>query len=143
MKHNEFKVLVMNPETHKFEAYDILPFLRLIWEDWPFNVSFERGYVKVKTKESLKIWIQNISIRHFWANKESEFLMAPSEFGPYKWRDDLKALVKTDPDKEKCTENIMLTKVDTNEMIQVSVHDQIKMNLDIITDILYEEFLTK
>ena len=55
MKQKEFKVLVMNPNTHMFEAYDILPFLRLMWEDWPYNVSFECGYVKVKTKESLKI----------------------------------------------------------------------------------------
>ncbi|MBR5013933.1 MAG: hypothetical protein IKY16_04935 [Bacteroidales bacterium] len=140
MKQKEFKVLVMNPNTHMFEAYDILPFLRLMWEDWPYNVSFECGYVKVKTKESLKIWVQNKSVWHFWANKELEFLMAPSEFGSYKWRVDLKALIKTEPDKGKCTEDIILTKIDTKEMIQVSVHDQVKMNIDIITDILYEEF---
>lgn len=48
--------------------------------------------------------------------------------GLSRWRVDLKALVMTDPDKEKCTEDIMLTKVDTKEMIQVSVHDQVKMN---------------
>ena len=66
--------------------------------------------------------------------------MAPSEFGSYKWRVDLKALIKTEPDKGKCTEDIILTKIDTKEMIQVSVHDQVKMNIDIITDILYEEF---
>ena len=57
-----------------------------------------------------------------------------------KWRVDLKALVKTDPDKKKCSEDTILTKVDTKEMIQVSVHDQVKMNIDIITDILYDEF---
>lgn len=140
MKKKEFKVLVMNPNTHMFETYDILPFLRIIWEDWPYNVSFECGYVKVKTKESLKIWVQNKSVCHFWTNKEFEFLMAPSEFGSYKWRVDLKALVKTDPDKKKCSEDAILTKVDTKEMIQVSVHDQVKMNIDIITDILYDEF---
>ena len=44
MKKKEFKVLVMNPNTHMFETYDILPFLRIIWEDWPYNVSFECGY---------------------------------------------------------------------------------------------------
>ena len=143
MKQKEFKVLVMNPDTHMFEAYDILPFLRLVWEDWPYNVNYEWGYVKVKTKESLKIWILNRSLNCFWANKKSEFLMAPSEFGPYKWRIDLKALVKTDPDKQKCEEDRMLTKVDTKEMVLVTVHDQIKMNIDIITDILYEEFLAK
>lgn len=143
MKQKEFKVLVMNPDTHMFESYDILPFLRLMWEDWPYNVSVECSYVKVKTKESLKIWIQNKSVCHFWAKKELEFLMAPSELGPYKWRVDLNALVKTSPDKEKCAEDIMLTNVDTKEMIQVSVHDQVKMNIDIITDILYDEFLTE
>ena len=64
--------------------------------------------------------------------------MAPSEFGSYKWRVDLKALVKTDPDKKKCSEDTILTKVDTKEMIQVSVHDQVKMNIDIIFRYLKE-----
>lgn len=143
MKQKEFKVLVINPDTHMFEAYDILPFLRLVWEEWPYNIGYDFGYVKVKKKESLRIWIEYTSALHFWANKEYAFLIAPSEFGSYKWRVDLKTLVKTDPDKGRCSEDIMLTKVDTKEMMQVCVHDQVKMNIDIITDILYEEFLTK
>ena len=142
MKKKEFKVLLMNTDKGICENYDILPFLRFVWEDWPYNIG-PYGYVKVKTRESLKIWIEYTSVTHFWANDKYEFLMSPCRFGSYRWRVDLKALVKTGTGNGKNAEEAKLTSISTKDMIRLGVHEQIKMNIGIIADILYEEFLSK
>lgn len=142
MEKKEFKVLMMNSDKGVYDTYDILPFLRHIWEEWPYNIG-PYGYVKVKTKESLRIWIQNRCVMNFWARDEYEFLMSPCRFGSYRWRTDLKALVKKVTDKDMKVEETRLTSVLTKDMISLGVYEQIKMNIDIITDILYEEFFAK
>ena len=142
MKKKEFKVLLMNTDKGICENYDILPFLRFVWEDWPYNIG-PYGYVKVKTRESLKIWIEYTSVMHFWAKDDYEFLISPCRFGSYRWRVDLKALVKKGTSNCMNAEEAKLTNVSTKDMISFGVHEQIKMNIGIIADILYDEFLAK
>ena len=69
--------------------------------------------------------------------------MSPCRFGSYRWRVDLKALVKTGTGNGKNAEEAKLTSISTKDMISLGVHEQIKMNIGIIADILYEEFLSK
>ena len=69
--------------------------------------------------------------------------MSPCRFGSYRWRTDLKALVKKVTDKDMKVEETRLTSVLTKDMISLGVYEQIKMNIDIINDILYEEFFAK
>lgn len=68
---------------------------------------------KVKDKNTLKEWIERASRYMYWARCEYEFLMAPWPYKQEKLEDDL---------------------------IKIDVHQQIMMNIDIITDILFEEF---
>lgn len=70
----------------------------------------------VKDKDSLKKWIERTSQYNFWARCEYEFLMAPWPYNDKNLKDDLR---------------------------KIDVHQQIMMNIDIITDLLYEEFMTK
>ena len=64
-------------------------------------------------KKTLQEWIESTSRYMFWARCQYEFLMAP---WPYK--ED--TLIK--------------------DMYKIDVHEQIMNNIDVITNILYEEF---
>lgn len=77
------------------------------------SAKFNFDKQNVHTKEDLKKWILRSSQYQFWARCEYEFMIAP---WPYR--------------EETLTQD--LTKID--------VHHQIEMNIDIITDILAEEF---
>jgi hypothetical protein len=68
---------------------------------------------KVKDKETLKEWIERASRYQFWARCEYEFLM-----GPWPYRDS--------------------TLVD--DLKKIDVHEQIMMNIDVLTELLYSEF---
>lgn len=70
----------------------------------------------VKDKKTLKEWIKDASMYMFWARCEYEFLMCP-------W-----------PYREKTL---------LNDLYKIDVHEQIMMNIDVITNILYEEFKIK
>lgn len=67
----------------------------------------------VHTKDNLKDWILRASQYQFWARCQYEFMIAP-------WPYREETLVK--------------------DLIKIDVHKQIKMNIDIITDILATEF---
>ena len=136
MEKKEFKVLVMNFEKKKYEAYDVLPFLRLLFEEWPYNIG-DVGYVKVTSKRSLKIWVENKSVNHFWATGEYDFLMASCKLDSYMWREDKKAFCNTRDNSGEARE---ISSLNTENMTRAGVHEQIKMNIDVIVDILYEEF---
>lgn len=73
--------------------------------------SFDKD--KVKLKKDLKDWIIRASHYQFWARCEYEFLMAPWPYRDETLKDDLK---------------------------KIDVHEQVMMNIDIITDILAKEF---
>lgn len=106
----EFNVLEFNFTTRKLDHYDVLPYFRREWKDKKYD-SFEKS--KVKNKAQLKEWIKRAAHYQFWSRCEYEFLI-----GPWPYRDD------------KLKE----------ELIKVDVFQQIMINIDIVTDILYKEF---
>lgn len=68
---------------------------------------------KVKDKKTLKEWIERASQYQYWARCEYEFLM-----GPWPYRED----------------------TIINDLKKIDIHEQIMMNIDILTDLLYSEF---
>lgn len=72
---------------------------------------FEKG--KVKNKKELKKWIESVSMYRYWSRCEYEFLMAP-------WPYNEKNLV--------------------SELRKIDVHQQIMMNINLLTDILSKKF---
>ena len=77
------------------------------------NKKFNFEKELVKDKESLKKWIERVSRYHFWSKCEYEFLMCPWPYKDDTLLDDLK---------------------------KIDVHEQIMMNIDILTELLYSEF---
>ena len=68
---------------------------------------------EVTNKETLKEWIKRVAKYMYWSRCEYEFLIAP-------WPYNIETL--------------------TNDMVKIDVYEQIMNNINIITDILYEEF---
>lgn len=67
----------------------------------------------IKDRETLKNWIIRASRYNFWSRCEYEFLMAP-------WPYSKETLEK--------------------DLIKIDVHEQIMMNIEVLTDILADEF---
>lgn len=147
----KFNVLEYNWNTWDVSHYDVLPCFRRVWKSKGFN--FEKK--EVKNKSDLKAWIKRVSHYHFWSKCEYEFLMAP---WPYRERklhnymplgndnDDTKHSFKIMVD-----DNIVVNETlkrdesiphifNTDDLYKIDIHQQIMMNIDIITDILAEEF---
>ena len=127
---NKFNVLNFNWTTREKDEYDVLPYFRSVWKDKKFN--FDKK--EVKTKEDLKNWIQRASHYQFWSRCEYEFLMGACPFGTNKM---IKDLQKVDITTEN---NIKICNIITEDMCKIDIHEQIMMNIDIITDILSIEF---
>lgn len=75
------------------------------------NFNFDKD--KVKDRKTLKEWIERCSRYMFWARCEYEFLMAPWPYRDDTLKDDMK---------------------------KIDVHEQIMMNIDVITELLFNEF---
>lgn len=52
--------------------------------------------------------------------------------------DEIRHYVKVNPDANNEKDDIQLCNI-----IKIDAYEQIRMNIDVIVDILYEEFLTK
>lgn len=74
---------------------------------------FNFGKKNVKTRADLRAWIERASKYMYWARCEYEFIMLP---WPYN------------------------TEHPTKDAEKIDVHYQIMMNIDVIADILAEEF---
>lgn len=108
----KFNVLEYNFNSRMIEPYDVLPYFRNQWTSKKFN--FDKK--DVKTKKDLKNWIKRASHYQFWSRCEYEFIISP-------W-----------PFNDSSKESIM------KDMKKIDVHEQIIFNIDVITDILAEEF---
>lgn len=125
--------------TKKIIHYDVLPYFR---EDWNDNYhKEEKSKIKeTKSKELLRQWIIRRSSYRFWGRCEYEHLVASWPFGSYKIKQDLKKLFTAEFDIEKLDDSIKFYNILMQDMEKIDIHDQIMMNIDIITDILYKEF---
>lgn len=112
-KEKKFHVLEYNFMTREIGSYDVLPYFRRMWKETNWD-AFEKS--KVNNKDDLKNWIIRASSYNFWSRCEYEFLMGP---WPYK-------------------EDTLI-----NDLKKIDVHEQLMMNIEILTDILSEEFEIK
>jgi hypothetical protein len=136
---NEFNVLEYDWTSRKVRPYNILPYFRDVWKVRKFN--FEKE--KVIDKPSLKEWIIRASQYTFWARCEYECLIGPWPFGSKKISDKIKQLLDSDFDITDHSQNIDFYNIITSDMQKIDIHEQILMNIDIITDILFDEFKIK
>lgn len=130
----KFNVLNFDITSKTKIEYDVLPYFR----NMKNNGRFE--YDKVKTKEDLKTWIKDVSQYQFWGRCQYEFLMTPWPMGSYEVNNKLKELLKSDFDISDYKQSIDFYNILMMDMYKIDIHEQIMMNIDIITDILYKEF---
>lgn len=57
--------------------------------------------------------------------------------------DEIRHYVKVNPDANNEKDDIQLCNIIIKDMVNIDAYEQIRMNIDVIVDILYEEFLTK
>ena len=53
----------------------------------------------------------------------------------------MEKFIATNPDLKDNKTNIDMCNIITKDMDVIDVHEQIMMNIDVVTDILYDEFL--
>lgn len=127
---NKFKVLNYDFNKKSKKEYDVLPYFRERWYDKKFN--FDRK--DVKTKEDLKKWIKRASSYQYWGRCEYEYLIAPWPLGSKKMFDKLQGIELNSDNHIKIANIIM------EDMYKIDIHEQIMMNIDVINDILANEF---
>ena len=135
----QFNVIQFDFTHKKVVHYDILPYFREEWKD-KYHKEEKNKIKETKSKELLKQWIINRSSYRFWGRCEYEHLVASWPFGSYKIKEDLKKLLTPNFDIEKLDDSIKFYNILIQDMKKIDIHDQIMMNIDIITDILYNEF---
>lgn len=138
-----FNVIEFSGNDNKVKTYDVLPYFRNEWKDKHKYAKEQRS--KVKTKANLKEWIKAKSRYQFWARCEYEFLIGKWPFGSYRLRQDMKEFLKTNPslNLDNINQSIKFENIIIHDMEKIDVHYQIMMNIDIITDILWNEFNIK
>lgn len=134
MEQKKFNVLLRDFNKKKPIPYDVLPYFRREWAE-------RYKDIPVKTKEDLKKWIKDLSQYQFWSRCEYEFLIAKWPFGGRQLTEDMEKFIATNPDLKDYKINIDMCNIITKDMDIIDVHEQIMMNIDIVTDILYDEFL--
>ena len=133
----------MDFNRKKYEAYDVLPYFRNIWRGHRFNWDKDYNKIPVKTKEQLKEWIIDWARYQFWARCEYEFLMASWPFGSHSMTEEMKEFLKTNPDIDNYDDDLRFCNIIIRDMVKIDVYEQLMMNIDILFDILNDEFLMK
>ena len=135
----QFNVIQYDFNHKKVIHYDVLPYFREEWNSKHHKE--EKNKIKeAKSKELLRQWIISRSYYKFWGRCEYEHLIAPWPFGSYRIKKDLKKLLSPEFDIEKLDDSIKFYNILMQDMEKIDIHGQILMNIDIITDILYNEF---
>ena len=132
----QFNVLHLKFDNKKVEYYDVLPYFRECWKE---KHRFEKE--NVTDKKSLKEWVERASRYQFWARCQYEFLIAPWPLGSYEMNKKVRQLITNkDFDLGDYNDNINFYNAIMCDMSKIDIHEQIMMNIDIIVDILWEEF---
>ena len=128
-----------NNRTRKY--YDVLPYFRNSWKKKSYHHMTDDGG-KPSNKKELKEWIINISKYQFWSRCEYEFLMAAWPFGSHKMNEDIMEYLNNHPvfNINNYNDNVDFINIIIRDMCKIDVHEQIMMNIDIITDTLAVEF---
>lgn len=138
----KFNTLFLDFGTKKYKSYDVLPYFRDCWNNPSFAIKDEKDEIlKTKSKHLLKKWIIDRSKYEYWGRCQFEFLIASWPFGTRSLHKNLDEFFKNSPDMSDYSILIDLDNIIMKDMYKIDIHQQIMMNIDIITDILYDEFI--
>lgn len=142
MENNIFNVLLMGFNRKSVITYDVLPYFRREWKVSPYVWGEKYEKIDVKDKETLKQWVENKSRSQFWVQCEYEILIGKWPFGSYRMNEEIMEYLNNNPnfDMKNYKNNIDFNNIIIRDMSKIDVHEQIMMNIDVITDILVKEF---
>lgn len=129
----QFNVLLYDFNRREVKVYDVLPYFRTFWKD-------SHTKKEIVDKLSFKAWVEKMSQYQFWARCEYEFLMAPWPIGSKKTSEALENFLTPEFNINDYKQNIDFWNIITRDFYKIDIHQQIMMNIDIITDLLYKEF---
>lgn len=131
-----------NKKTYTFR--DILPYFRNRWKD-KYHKKEKNEIKESGSFEKLKKWVESESQYQFWARCEYVFLIASWPFGSYRLRNEMKDFFSKNKnfDLNDTTACINFDYIIIRDMVKIDIHEQIMMNIDIITEILYNDFKLK
>lgn len=132
MNHIPFYVINESFVTKGFKPYDIMPY---------FIEEYNTEDNKPITFEQFKDFIRHKSLYQFWGKCEYEFLIGSWPYGSYKMKNKLKEFLTPEFDIEDSKQNIDFLNIITEDMEKVDIHQQIMMNLDIITKVLMDNVI--
>ena len=69
--------------------------------------------------------------------------MATWPFASRRMTEDVKEFLKANPDLDNYEDNLRFRNIIIRDMVKIDVYKQLMMNIDILVDILYDEFLMK
>ena len=119
----EFNVIVYNVNSKKFEPYNIIPYL----------VScYNKKKEKSQTFDEFKEFVRNESMYQWWSRCEYEIILGP---WPYTTSPSERYDKKGEDNIEAWKEH---WKKHLNECQKIDVHDQVMMNLDVITSLVID-----
>lgn len=137
----QFNVLLHSND--KVKHYDVLPYFRQEWEE-KYNKKEKNSLItqsNISTRQKLfKEWVRSRASYQFRARCEYEFLIGHWPFGSYRMNQELKKVLTPEFNIDDYKQNIDFYNIIMHDMEKIDVYDQIMMNIDIITDILYNEF---
>lgn len=137
----KFNVLTFS--NSKIREYDVLPYFRDSWKE-KYNKK-EKEKIRAakydsKRKQLFKEWVRGRSLYMFWSRCEWEMLIGSWPYGSKRINDQMKEFMSESRNLDNYHDSIILDNIITADMEKIDVHKQIEMNIDIIVDILYQEF---
>lgn len=131
-----FNVLWLNFSTKKVEYYDVLPYFRDCWN----NKCYKDEVKAIKSFDQLKEWIIGKSRYMYWARCQYEFLIASWPFGGKRLKDDMKLLLTPEFNIDDYNQCLKFENTIIKDMNKIDIHYQIMMNIDIVVNLLNNEF---
>lgn len=127
---SKFNVLSFNFNKGKIEPYDVIPYFKRIWE--AMNTPDKNNLIN---KEKFKEWVIFEAKYQFWSRCQYEMVVGAWPFGSYKMNERIKELKKNDEDTYDNLVDAALS-----EMAKIDIYEQLMMNIDILVEILIDEF---
>lgn len=122
-----FYVLNYDINRSNIEQYDIMPYLCNAWK------SLKKSE-RPNSFEDVKAWILRESMYQFWARCEYEIIITS---WPYiDWLYGIDKIRTEQGDTAALNKAIEVETRQLDDFHKIDVHEQIKMNIDVITDIM-------
>lgn len=127
---SKFNVLSFNFNKSQIEPYDVVPYFKRIWEALDTH-----DKIIIADRKKFKEWVIFEAKYQFWSRCQYEMVVGSWPFGSYKMNERIKELKKNDEDTYDNLVDAALS-----EMAKIDVYEQLMMNIDVLVDILIDEF---